>query len=48
MYVCMYVGTANGNVRKNVDIKLTHPVQGSVYNFFTWAEQLIDFVDQVG
>jgi hypothetical protein len=31
----MTLGTANGNKRNDIDIKLSHPVKGSVYNFFT-------------
>jgi len=41
------LGTANGNIRNDIDVQLSHPVKNSVYNFFTWAEQLTDFVEQV-
>ena len=41
------LGNANGNTRDGIDVKLSHPVKGSVYNFFTWAEQLTDFVEMV-
>lgn len=41
------LGTARGGSRDGVDIELRHPVEGSVYNFYTWAEQLADFQQQV-
>ena len=28
-------------------VPLAHPVDGSVYNFYTWAEQLADFTKEV-
>jgi pimeloyl-ACP methyl ester carboxylesterase len=38
--------TAAGARRPAVPIEQRHPVSGSCYNFFTWSEQLTDFVEQ--
>jgi len=40
------LGTANGGFRTNVDVELRHPLK-SCYNFFTWADQIIDFTKDV-
>ena len=40
------LGTVNGGTRV-ADVALSHPVKGSVYNFYTWAEQLSDFALEV-
>lgn len=40
------LGTPDGKTRRS-DVSLSHPVTGSVYNFFTWAEQLADFATHV-
>jgi len=39
------LGTASGGVRRS-DVALAHPL-GSVYNFYTWAEQLTEFTQEV-
>ena len=39
------LGTSGGGRRRS-DVDLAHPL-GSVYNFYTWAEQLADFADEV-
>ena len=39
------LGTAWGG-RRTTDVVEPHPL-GSVYNFYTWSEQLLDFVDEV-
>ena len=39
------IGSASGDVLEPRSIAQAHPVQGSCYNFFTWAEQLADFSD---
>jgi len=39
------LGTASGGMRQS-DVALAHPL-GSCYNFYTWAEQLVDFADEV-
>ena len=41
------LGTASGGSREDIPVAQAHPVDGSVYNFFTWAEQLQDFADEV-
>jgi len=41
------LGTASGARRPAVPVEQRHPVSGSCYNFFTWSEQLTDFIDQV-
>jgi len=40
------LGTAWGGRREDVAVELAHPL-GSVYNFFTWAEQVADFAEEV-
>lgn len=40
------LGTAAGGQRKDIPVCLEHPL-GSVYNFFTWAEQLTDFSQEI-
>ena len=37
------IGSASGEVLPARPVPLAHPVEGSVYNFYTWAEQLADF-----
>lgn len=39
------LGTASGG-RRNANVVEAHPL-GSVYNFYTWAEQLNDFIAEV-
>lgn len=39
------LGTAGGG-RRTARVQLAHPL-GSVYNFYTWSEQLCDFVEDV-
>ena len=39
------LGTAKGGSRVS-DIQLAHPL-GSIYNFYTWAEQITEFVEEV-
>ena len=39
------LGTAFGG-RRTTNVVEAHPL-GSVYNFYTWSEQLLDFVDEV-
>lgn len=41
------LGSASGARRPRVPVEQRHPVVGSCYNFFTWSEQLVDFVEQV-
>ena len=41
------LGTSSGGSRVVEQVDLAHPVQGSVYNFYTWAEQLEDFAADV-
>jgi len=41
------IGSASGAVLDARPIPQAHPVSGSPYNFFTWAEQCIDFADEV-
>ncbi|KAJ1449829.1 Alpha/Beta hydrolase protein [Pelagophyceae sp. CCMP2097] len=41
------LGTAGGKTRSNIAVDQLHPVNGSPYNFFTWAEQLRDFSKDV-
>ena len=41
------IGSASGEVLPARPVPLAHPVEGSVYNFYTWAEQLADFTKQV-
>ena len=41
------IGSASGEVRPPQPVPLAHPVDGSVYNFYTWAEQLADFTKEV-
>ena len=38
------LGTADGG-RREAPVEQAHPL-GSVYNFYTWAEQLADFAEQ--
>jgi pimeloyl-ACP methyl ester carboxylesterase len=40
------LGTASGQLRNGVDVDLVHPCE-SPYNFFTWAEQVVDFAKDV-
>lgn len=40
------LGDASGSLRGPVPVELRHPV-GSAYNFYTWAEQLADFADEM-
>jgi len=40
------LGTANGSFRSSVDVELRHPLK-SCYNFFTWADQIIDFTKDI-
>lgn len=40
------LGTGDGGERPGVTVPLAHPL-GSVYNFYTWSEQLRDFVSEV-
>ncbi|CAJ1389839.1 unnamed protein product [Effrenium voratum] len=40
------LGTAWGGERLDVEVPLSHPL-GSVYNFYTWSEQLRDFAREV-
>lgn len=43
----MELGTAKGGTKtRTVDIELTHPL-GSPYNFFTWADLVNDFCENV-
>ena len=39
------LGTAWGG-RRQANVEESHPL-GSVYNFYTWSEQLMDFVDDI-
>mmetsp|Transcript_31184 Transcript_31184/g.93583 ORF Transcript_31184/g.93583 Transcript_31184/m.93583 type:complete len:373 (+) Transcript_31184:930-2048(+) len=41
------LGTAAGGTRRVSFVRKPHPVDGSAYNFYTWAEQLADFADEV-
>jgi len=41
------IGSAGGEVLPARPVPLAHPVEGSVYNFYTWAEQLADFTEEV-
>ena len=41
------LGTASGKLRTVSFVDKRHPVDGSCYNFYTWAEQLCDFTDEV-
>lgn len=41
------LGTAGGGTRRGVDVEQRHPRAGSPYNFFTWADQLVDFTTTV-
>jgi len=41
------LGTADGRIRPVAYVDKRHPVQGSCYNFYTWAEQLCDFTEEV-
>ena len=41
------IGSASGAVLPPRPVQQAHPVSGSVYNFFTWAEQLADFSREV-
>jgi len=41
------IGSASGDVLAARPVALAHPVEGSVYNFYTWAEQLCDFATEV-
>ena len=41
------LGTASGQLRTVSFVEKRHPVDGSCYNFYTWAEQLCDFTDEV-
>ncbi len=40
------LGTANGGVRTGVEVDLLHPCK-SLYNYFTWAEQVADFTKDI-
>ena len=40
------LGTANGGLRYGVDVDLLHPCK-SPYNFYTWAEQVVDFTRDI-
>lgn len=40
------LGTADGARARVVDVELRHPLD-SCYNFYTWAEQICDFVEEV-
>ena len=40
------LGTSAGGQRLGCDVALAHPL-GSPYNFYTWAEQIADFAEQV-
>ena len=40
------LGTANGDTRLDVPVPLEHPL-GSVYNFYTWSEELRDFAKEI-
>lgn len=40
------LGTAGGGQRVDVPVEEAHPL-GSVYNFYTWSEQILDFVEEV-
>ena len=40
------LGTAGGGTRDDVEVQLSHPL-GSVYNFYTWANQVSDFAAEV-
>jgi len=42
----LLLGTASGGSRV-AQVPEAHPVNGSVYNFYTWAEQLRDFAKEV-
>eukprot|EP00629_Pelagomonadales_sp_RCC1024_P015571 CAMPEP_0119281400 /NCGR_PEP_ID=MMETSP1329-20130426/24664_1 /TAXON_ID=114041 /ORGANISM="Genus nov. species nov., Strain RCC1024" /LENGTH=369 /DNA_ID=CAMNT_0007282017 /DNA_START=163 /DNA_END=1272 /DNA_ORIENTATION=+ len=41
------LGTAAGGTRRVAFVRKPHPVAGSCYNFYTWAEQLADFSEEV-
>ena len=41
------IGSASGEVLPPRPVPQAHPVEGSVYNFFTWAEQIADFTKEV-
>jgi pimeloyl-ACP methyl ester carboxylesterase len=41
------IGSASGQELLPRPVPLAHPVEGSVYNFYTWAEQLADFTSEV-
>mmetsp|Transcript_18937 Transcript_18937/g.31351 ORF Transcript_18937/g.31351 Transcript_18937/m.31351 type:complete len:386 (+) Transcript_18937:20-1177(+) len=40
------LGSACGTKSRLVDVELAHPLE-SPYNFYTWAEQITDFCDEV-
>ena len=39
------LGTASGG-RRTTEVVEAHPL-GSVYNFYTWSEQVVDFIDEI-
>ena len=41
------LGTANGGNCLVEQVDLAHPISGSIYNFYTWAEQLEDFAADI-
>ena len=43
----MEIGSAAGEPLPPRPVPLAHPVEGSVYNFYTWGEQLADFTQEV-
>lgn len=40
------LGTASGGERPDVPVPLEHPL-GSVYNFYTWSEEIRDFTKEI-
>ena len=40
------LGTASGTETRVVDVELSHPIK-SPYNFYTWADQITDFCNDV-
>ena len=40
------IGSASGDVLSPRPVPQAHPVEGSAYNFFTWAEQIAEFTEE--
>jgi pimeloyl-ACP methyl ester carboxylesterase len=41
------LGSTSGKLREVAFVDKRHPVRGSCYNFYTWAEQLSNFAEEV-